>query len=108
MYYHSTQDKSKSVLSAQAIAQGISQDGGLFVPESFPQLSADELRSMLSMSYQDRAKLIVSKYLTDFSAEEISDCVDSAYRLQIPNVQPIHWSKQQQPQHHTIDNPSHF
>ena len=82
MYYHSTQDKSKSVLSAQAIAQGISQDGGLFVPESFPQLSADELKAMLQMSYQDRAKLIVSKYLTDFSAEEISDCVDNAYTVE--------------------------
>ncbi|MBQ4237688.1 MAG: hypothetical protein II698_00100, partial [Ruminococcus sp.] len=39
MYYNSTQDKSKAVLSAQAIAQGISQDGGLFVPESFPQIT---------------------------------------------------------------------
>lgn len=79
MLYNSTQDKSKSVSSAQAIAQGISSDGGLFVPESFPQLADDELRAMLSMSYQDRAKLIFSKYLTDFTAEEIKDCVDSAY-----------------------------
>ena len=82
MFYHSTQDKSKSVLSAQAIAQGISQDGGLFVPESFPQLTSDELKTMLPMSYQDRAKLIISKYLTDFSEEEIADCVDSAYTVE--------------------------
>ncbi len=79
MFYNSTQDKNKAVLSAQAIAQGISQDGGLFVPEGFPQLSADELRAMLSMSYQQRAKLVIGKYLTDFTAEEIADCVDSAY-----------------------------
>ena len=72
MYYHSTQDKSKTVLSAQAIAQGISQDGGLFVPESFPQLTADELKAMLSMSYRDRAKLVIAKYLTDFTEEEIA------------------------------------
>ena len=79
MYYNSTQDKSKAVLSAQAIAQGISQDGGLFVPESFPQLTEKELRAMLPMSYRDRAKCIISKYLTDFTAEEIADCVDNAY-----------------------------
>ena len=79
MFYYSTQDKSNSVLSAQAIAQGIAQDGGLFVPESFPQITSDELSSMLSMSYRDRAKLIISKYLTDFTPEEIADCVDSAY-----------------------------
>ena len=82
MYYNSTQDKSKSVLSAQAIAQGISQDGGLFVPESFPQITADELKGMLRMSYRDRAKLIISKYLTDFTQEEIAECVDSAYTVE--------------------------
>ena len=82
MKYNSTQDKSKSVLSAQAIAQGISQDGGLFVPESFPRLSSDELRAMLSMSYRDRAKSIIAKYLTDFTEEEIADCVDSAYTVE--------------------------
>ncbi|MBQ3264853.1 MAG: threonine synthase [Ruminococcus sp.] len=82
MHYNSTQDKSKAVLSAQAIAQGISQDGGLFVPESFPQISEGELKSMLLMSYRDRAKLIMAKYLTDFTAEEIADCVDSAYTVE--------------------------
>ena len=79
MLYHSTQDKSKSVSSAQAIAQGISKDGGLFVPESFPKLSLDDLDTMLLKSYQQRAKFIIGKYLTDFSDREIADCVDNAY-----------------------------
>lgn len=79
MYYHSTQDNQKSVASAQAIAQGISKDGGLFVPEIFPRLSALDLRAMLDMSYRERAKYIISMYLTDFTADEIADCVDSAY-----------------------------
>ena len=79
MIYHSTQDSTKSVASAQAIAQGISQDGGLFVPESFPRLSALDLRMMLDMSYRERAKFIISMYLTDFTSAEIADCVDSAY-----------------------------
>ena len=82
MNYNSTQDKNKSVLSAQAIARGISQEGGLFVPESFPQLSEDELRAMLAMSYRERAKLVISKYLTDFTEQEIAECVDSAYTAQ--------------------------
>ena len=82
MFYNSTQDKNRSVLSAQAIAQGISPDGGLFVPESFPQITREELSSMLAMSYQDRAKLIIAKYLTDFTEAEIADCVDSAYTVE--------------------------
>ena len=82
MQYNSTQDKSQKVSCAQAIAQGISHEGGLFVPESFPVLSLETLESMLSMSYQERAKLIITKYLTDFSDEEIDDCVYSAYTKQ--------------------------
>ena len=82
MLYHSTQDKSQSVSSAQAIAQGISKDGGLFVPESFPKLSLNDLDTMLTKTYQQRAKMIISKYLTDFSEREISDCVDNAYTVE--------------------------
>ena len=82
MLYHSTQDKSKAVSSAQAIAQGISKDGGLFVPESFPKLTVNDLDTMLSKTYQQRAKFIIGKYLTDFSEREISDCVDSAYTVE--------------------------
>ena len=79
MLYQSTQDKSKSVSSAQAIAQGISKEGGLFVPEMIPQLSLLDLRAMLDMSYRERAKFIISMFLTDFSAVEIDACVESAY-----------------------------
>lgn len=79
MLYFSTQDKSQSVSSAQAIAQGISKEGGLFVPESIPQLNILDLRAMLDMSYRERAKFIISMYLTDFTSEEIDECVDSAY-----------------------------
>ena len=82
MLYHSTQDQSQSVSSAQAIAQGISKDGGLFVPESFPKLSLVDLDTLLSKSYQQRAKFIIGKYLTDFSEREISDCVDNAYTVE--------------------------
>ena len=52
MLYHSTQDKSKSVSSAQAIAQGISKEGGLFVPEIIPQITPLDLRAMLDMDYR--------------------------------------------------------
>lgn len=79
MLYNSTQNKQKVVSSAQAIAQGISEDGGLFVPQSFPKLDMSTLGDMLNMSYQDRAKLVFKCYLTDFTDDEIAECVDSAY-----------------------------
>ncbi len=44
MQYHSTRDKSISVSSAEAIKTGLSAEGGLFVPESFPSVSLDEIK----------------------------------------------------------------
>ncbi len=80
MKYTSTRNNAVKVDSAKAIAQGISVDGGLFVPESFPQISLDDIKRMSEMSYIERAKSVLSLYLTDFSVEEIDSCVNGAYK----------------------------
>lgn len=79
MYYNSTRDNSCRVTAAQAISRGISSEGGLFVPEAFPKLSMDELQGLVGKSYNEKAKAVLSKFLTDFSAEELANCVDCAY-----------------------------
>ena len=79
MYYNSTRDNSCRVTAAQAISRGISSEGGLFVPEAFPQLSMDELQGLVGKSYNEKAKAVLSKFLTDISAEELANCVDCAY-----------------------------
>ncbi|MBQ8395667.1 MAG: threonine synthase, partial [Oscillospiraceae bacterium] len=79
MFYSSTRNKDLKVTSAQAIAQGISEDGGLFVPNEIPKLNESELLELCDKSYCDRAFDIFSKYLTDFSDVEIRYCVDGAY-----------------------------
>ncbi len=79
MYYKSTRDSNVNVTSAQAIAQGISKDGGLFVPSEIPSITFDDIKTMGDMSYPNRAAFVFSKYLTDFSDAEIRYCVDNAY-----------------------------
>ncbi len=79
MLYNSTRDSSVKVSSAQAITQGISVDGGLFVPEEIPSLTLDEIKSIGEMKYADRAAFVFSKFLTDFSDAEIHYCTDNAY-----------------------------
>lgn len=79
MLYTSTRDKTVKVTSAEAITHGISAEGGLFVPETIPALTAADLLRLTEMDYKGRAKEILSLYLTDFTAEEIAQCVDSAY-----------------------------
>ncbi len=92
MLYNSTQNNNKVVSSAQAIAQGISEDGGLFVPQSFPKFGSDDIKNMLSMSYQQRAEVVFKYYLTDFTDDEIADCVYKAYtkeKFESDNPAPI-------------------
>jgi threonine synthase len=79
MYYNSTRNSSVKVTSAEAITQGISAEGGLFVPESIPQITLDEIKALGGMKYADRAAYVFSKFLTDFTEAEIHYCTDSAY-----------------------------
>ena len=55
MQYISTRDSSLRYSAAQAIVQGLSRDGGLFLPETIPALTAEDLQSMVGMTYQQRA-----------------------------------------------------
>ncbi len=79
MNYKSTRDSSVSVTSAQAIAQGISKDGGLFVPDEMPKITLNDIKALAGVDYRERAKFVFSKFLTDFSEAEIAYCVDNAY-----------------------------
>lgn len=79
MLYTSTRDNSIRVSAAQAIAQGISEEGGLFVPIELPKFSMDKIVTMKSMGYIERAKTVLCEFLTDFSEDELNDCVSGAY-----------------------------
>ena len=43
MQFYSTRDRNRVVTSSEAIAQGLSDEGGLFVPASFPQVDDQAL-----------------------------------------------------------------
>lgn len=79
MKYSSTRDSSLSFSSAECFVKGISAEGGLFVPTEYPQLALEEIGKMAEMDYCERAFCVLSRYLTDFSADEIKDCIKSAY-----------------------------
>ena len=79
MNYKSTRDNSISVTSAKAIAQGLSEEGGLFVPENIPALTKDDILSLCDKTYPERAFEIFRRFLTDFTDDEIRYCVNGAY-----------------------------
>ncbi|MBQ8415617.1 MAG: threonine synthase [Clostridia bacterium] len=76
MFYKSTRSAQKAnATAAQVIKQGLAVDGGLFVPESIPSLTMDEIAAMCKDSYPVRAAKILSKFLSDYTYEELlADC----------------------------------
>lgn len=79
MKYYSTRDKNKSVSAAEAIARGLSEDGGLFLPREIPKLSKNELNGLLKLSYRERAVDIMGRYLDGFTEDELKSSVAKAY-----------------------------
>ena len=77
MYYLSTRDKNKSAIpSSQAIANGLSADGGLYVPTDFPRLPFDDY---IGLSYEEIALNVLGRYFSDFSREELKEYIHKAY-----------------------------
>jgi len=69
----------EKVSGARAIVKGLSDNGGLYVPEKFPQVSLREMEEMLEMSYPERAAKILKKYLTEYDEGELLAACESAY-----------------------------
>ena len=79
MNYISTRNLNEKVTAANAIAMGISKEGGLFVPENIPTLSGDDFKCLSNMTYPERASFILGKFLGDFTKEEVDYCTNGAY-----------------------------
>ena len=88
MLYNSTRDNNAVVKSCEAIAHGISKEGGLFVPQSVPTFTADDFKKLKSMSYVERAQYVFRPFLTDFTEEELKYCTEGAYVGSFDNDQP--------------------
>ena len=76
--YNSTRSKSAPVTASEAILKGLSEDGGLFVPERIPALDKS-LRELSEMTYGQAAYEVMKLYLSDFTEEELKDCIAKAY-----------------------------
>lgn len=93
MIYTSTRDKNVRVSATEAIVKGISEDGGLFVPMTIPTLNLVDIEKLMRLDYIGRAKEILKLYLTDFTDDELSMCVEGAYKAEkfsSPEIAPLH------------------
>lgn len=79
MKYISTRGNTTPVQASEAIVRGMVPQGGLYLPETVPTFSSEDMRAMVGKGYQDLAEQILAKYLGDFDAAEIHEMVHAAY-----------------------------
>ena len=79
MKFISTRGHGETVSAAQAIVRGLAPDGGLFVPQTIPQLSNADLEALCKKNYPERAAKILSMFLSDYTEEELLEDCRAAY-----------------------------
>ena len=88
MLYKSTRNSNVKVTAAEAISKGISDDGGLFVPEYIPKFTENDFNELKTLDYIGIAKKVLERYLDDFTGEELDYCVKGAYSGTFDNDEP--------------------
>ena len=90
LMYSSTRNKNEKVTASQAILKGLATDGGLFVPDEIPALDVS-IEELAGMSYQETAYVVMKQFLTDFTEEELKNCINNAYdsKFDVPEIAPL-------------------
>lgn len=78
MKYRSTRGFEKEFSASEAVIKGLCDDGGLFVPESFPKLSVP-VEKLAELDYRECAYTVLKEYFTDYTEEELRNCINNAY-----------------------------
>ena len=88
--YRSTRGDRTPYTASQAVIKGLCDDGGLFVPDRFPKLPAEPGR-LAELDYRETAYEVMKEFLTDYTKEELLDCINKAYdtKFDDPAVAPL-------------------
>ena len=92
MHYVSTRNPDTRLSAAQAIVQGLSRDGGLFLPEEIPQISLEDIKALSLLPYPARAAKLMKLYLDEFTEEELLRFAEKAYgaaKFDDPKAAPV-------------------
>lgn len=76
--YSSTRNGGINIRASEAVLKGLSEDGGLFVPDRIPELEKS-FKELSEMNYREVAYEVMRLYLTDFTKEELEGCIANAY-----------------------------
>jgi threonine synthase len=85
MKYISTRGQSPALSFSEILLGGLAPDGGLYLPESYPQFSDADLSTMRGMHYRDLAFTILSRLIDeqDIPSKDLRVIVDKTYRAEV-------------------------
>ena len=83
MKYISTRGQSPALTFSEILLGGLAPDGGLYLPESYPQFSDADLSTMRGMNYRDLAFAILSRLIDDIPANDLKAIIDKTYRADV-------------------------
>ena len=69
----------QAVSPSMAILRGLAPDGGLYVPAEYPNFTLEEIASLCDKGYAQRAAFVLSRFLPDFTQEELENAIAGAY-----------------------------
>jgi threonine synthase len=79
MRYLSTRGNAPALTFSQILLGGLAPDGGLYLPETYPQFSADDLVAMRRMDYRQLAFAVLSRLADDIPADDLRALIDKTY-----------------------------
>ncbi len=89
--YRSTRGGAEEITASQAILNGLAPDGGLYVPTWIPTLTVP-MEKLAGMDYREVAFEVMRLFLTDFTDEELKECIANAYDSKFDSevIAPLH------------------
>lgn len=85
MKYFSTNNQSPTVSLKEAVLRGLAPDGGLYLPESLPHLSADFITNLSNLSFQEIAYEVAKHFIdNELSETEIKTIINDAINFNAP------------------------
>ena len=86
--YRSTRNAGLRATASQAVLQGLAPDGGLFIPEEIPHYEGS-WESLAGQTYQETAMQIMSAFLTDYTQQELKQCIGESCRKTYDRAVPV-------------------
>ncbi len=83
MKYISTRGQSPALSFSEILLGGLAPDGGLYLPETYPQFNDTDLTAMRVMHYRDLAFTILSRLIDDIPSADLKAIIDKTYRAEV-------------------------